>query len=101
MGNRTLNLIALLVLIIVVGFVVFSAVKKETVIMKPIVMSPEELEKLETNALADDDFVIITLDNDRYHRENCSHISGPTEKAIHRVAVDRGAQPCLYCIGEE
>jgi hypothetical protein len=101
MGNRTLNLVALLILILVVGFVVFSAVKKEAGKMKPMVMSPEELEKLETNALADDDFVIITLTNDRFHIERCPHISGPTEKVIHRVAVDRGAQPCPYCIGDE
>ena len=101
MGNKFLNLAALLILIIVVGLVVFNAVRKEAKDLKPMVMSPSELERRESGTLSEEDFVIVTMTDSRYHRKGCSYISGPTEKMIYKVAVESGAQPCPYCIGEE
>ncbi len=101
MGNRALNVIALLVLIAIVGFLVWGAVKKESRDMKPLVMSPEEFEQLETDELMDTDMVVITFNDNLYHVEGCPHIIGPHEKIILKAAVKSGAKPCPYCIDEE
>jgi len=88
----------LLAAIAVVVFVLaFNYVRDQA---RPPLPSPEELERIETEALSDLDWVVITLDDGLYHRPNCTQIRGSTEKVVFKVAREQGLRPCPVCIGE-
>ncbi len=100
MGNRTLNIIALLILVAVVGFVVFNLVNKATRSIETAVANHEDFQPVEISELMDMDMVIVTFDDNLYHVKGCPRVRGPSEKMILRAAVRSGAQPCPYCIIE-
>jgi len=89
--------IVLGILAVVVFVVVFDYVKKEA---RPLASSPAELERLETGKLSPSDIVVITMDDDHYHRPGCPGIRGTTEKVTLRNARDQGLKPCPECLGE-
>jgi len=47
--------------------------------------------------LQDDDEVIVTLDDNVYHKVTCEKLRGPTEKSSYR-AVKGVNEACPYCI---
>lgn len=88
-----LVLFALMAILIVVQ--VFRTVKREA---QPLVMSPSDLQKLESSHLTDESVVIITIGDNRYHRAGCEKIYGVTEKITLKAARSKGVHPCRYCI---
>ena len=71
---------------------------------RPLAMSPEEIEQelrqAIREALRDDDMVVVSMNNDMFHRPGCTKITGITEKITYEAALNRDLKPCPHCIGD-
>jgi len=56
--------------------------------------------KGEQVALQDDDEVIITLDDNVYHRVTCDKLRGPTQKSAYGSVIGVN-EPCPFCVGQK
>jgi hypothetical protein len=90
--SKYLLWIVLGIIAVAVVYLAFNYVKKEA---QPTVMSPAQLDEM-TRAFSDEDMVVITLDDEVYHKPHCRRIRGATEKVILRLARER-ANPCAVC----
>ncbi len=68
---------------------------------RPMIYSPAELERMERGTLTDTSTVVVTLDDNRFHRPGCPEIYGVTERITYRAALSKGVRPCPVCVGEE
>jgi len=68
---------------------------------QPFVMSPGDLERLETYGLSRLSEVIVTLKDSRFHHSGCSEISGDTLWITLEQALQENTQPCSVCIKKD
>ncbi|MDP8240274.1 MAG: hypothetical protein P9X24_14385 [Candidatus Hatepunaea meridiana] len=94
--NNNLVKIALLIIVIIVAAVIYNAVRKGD--MSPAVVSPDQLLRMETGELNDNDLVVVTLEDNLYHLSGCSHISGHTDIMTFSKAREKGYVLCPNCI---
>jgi len=94
--NNNLVKIALLIIVIIVAALIYNAARKGE--MSPAVVSPDQLLRMETGGLNDNDLVVVTLDDNLYHLSGCSHISGSTNIMALRKARVSGVVLCPNCI---
>ena len=86
------------VIAVVIFVLAFNYVREKA---KPLVMSPAELQQMETGALKADDMVVITMDDNLYHRPGCPKIRGVSERTSYETALRKEVHPCPYCVSED
>ena len=86
------------VIMVVILVLVFKSVKENA---RPLAMTPDEIESAMKANLTEDDLVLLSMNDNYYHRKVCSHINGPTEKVVLYLAEEKGGKPCPYCIDVE
>jgi len=97
MGKYLVWLILGIIAVVVFVFV-FNEVKESA---RPLEMSPAELDRRERGEESDSDMVIITLEDERYHRHGCNRIFGATEYIPLELAKSKGVEPCPICFPED
>jgi len=86
-----------IIMVIIALGVIFAAVTIFKKVAAPLL--GEKATTAMVKPLADEDEVIVTLDDGCYHRPNCDKLRGPTRRTVFRL-VKNNSEPCPYCIGE-
>ena len=88
-------LVLLAVIAVIVVVQVFLWVEEKA---KPLAPSPADLQELKSTQLTNESEIIVTMDNNRYHRPDCTKIYGVTETITLEEARSRGVHSCPICI---
>jgi hypothetical protein len=96
--NKKLVPIAIVIIGVIIVAVSFKTVKNN---LRPLAMTQDELETVITEKSMTEEIVKAEMNGNIYHRNNCSHISGPVEKIAISLAVARALQPCPNCFSDD
>jgi len=96
--NNKLDPLAILLIAAIIVAVSFKTVKNN---IRPLAMSPDEIETVMTEKSMDEAIVRAEMNGSFYHLNNCTHVSGPVEKIAVSFAEERELQPCPNCFSDD